>query len=177
MKFKKLALDEALFDDEFDVTFAPASTIASEYDDDFSEDMIVNDTVEVPVEGPKQGADVGVADMIMGAINDEYSTIRQYNSLVATLREGNNPAYEQFINVIQDIAAEENKHIGQLQEVLKVISPNATAIDCGAAEGRDQLHIGNMPKIEFWDDVKKDNKPQSNEIPDTCSLADVDDEM
>lgn len=181
MKFKKLSLEEALFDDNFDLFDAAESVSNSEYDDDFSEDMIISDTVDTPLEGPKVGADVGVADMIMTAINDEWNTIRNYNSLMATLKElqASNPEYKKFIEVIEDITAEENTHIGQLQEVLKVISPSATAIEQGAAEGRDQLHIRNMPKIEFWDDVKKENKdkPQSNEISTDCSLADVDDEM
>lgn len=44
-----------------------------------------------------------------------------------------------MIPVIQDIVAEENTHIGQLQQILLQISPNVQNIEKGEIEGEEQL--------------------------------------
>ena len=41
--------------------------------------------------------------------------------------------------IINDILVEENKHMGQLQELLKIISPNAKEIDNGEVEAEHQI--------------------------------------
>ena len=41
--------------------------------------------------------------------------------------------------VIKDILVEENKHIGQLQELLKAVSPNAENIEAGVDEAKEQV--------------------------------------
>lgn len=198
MKFKKLSLDESLLDD-FDgstifdgkIEWAPAEDIfgkgtdntipmATGYDDDFSAPDYMPDMenhLDAP-EGPKDGSDTGVADMLISAINDEWSTIQRYNSMIATLRTemSGNPAYEQFIAVIEEINNEENKHVGQLQEVLKQISPNAKSIQDGEEEGAAQLNFANGKlQVQTWDSPANNTTP--NSIDSTCTIGDVDDEM
>lgn len=200
MKFKKLSLDESLLDD-FDgstifntdekIDWAPAEDIfgkgtdntipsAIGYDDDFSAPDYMPDMenhLDAP-EGPKDGSDTGVADMLISAINDEWSTIQRYNSMIATLRTemSGNPAYEQFIAVIEEINNEENKHVGQLQEVLKQISPNARSIQDGEEEGAAQLNFANGKlQVQTWDSPTNNTTP--NSIDSTCTIGDVDDEM
>ena len=200
MKFKKLSLDESLLDD-FDgstifntdekIDWAPAEDIfgkgtdntipsAIGYDDDFSAPDYMPDMenhLDAP-EGPKDGSDTGVADMLISAINDEWSTIQRYNSMIATLRTemSGNPAYEQFIAVIEEINNEENKHVGQLQEVLKQISPNARSIQDGEEEGAAQLNFANGKlQVQTWDSPANNTTP--NSIDSTCTIGDVDDEM
>ena len=102
MKFQKLLLDESLFDDEFDakIDWVPTegnfgsgtdNTIpfVTDYDDEFVDPEGVpsgiEDHVDAPV-GPKEGSDTGVADILISAINDEWETIKKYNSLVSTLK-------------------------------------------------------------------------------------------
>lgn len=193
MKFKKLSLDESLFDDEIDpkMDWAPAEDIfgkgtdneipvVSGYDDDFSApdympDM--DDHLEAP-SGPAEGSDTGVADMIISAIHDEWEAIQRYNSMIATLREEaiNNAEYESFISVFEEINNEENKHVGQLQEMLKRISPNAKSIDDGEAEGASQLQFANGKlQVQTWDAPTNNSTP--NSIDSTCTIGDVDDEM
>ena len=113
MKFNKISLDESLFDDfdtPFEVTsstgWSPVKDIVgssfrkksnpsfSYYDDDFISPDYLPDMNDIP-EGPEEGSDTGVADLLINAINEEWATIRQYNSLVATLRAEavNNPIY------------------------------------------------------------------------------------
>ena len=92
---------------------------------------------EQTLPGPKEGPEFGLSDLLIGAINDEWETIRKYNSIAVTARaEG----YEDMANIIDNITTEENVHIGQLQAVLKTISPNANAIENGEEEGQEQLN-------------------------------------
>lgn len=171
MKFKKLQLDESLFDDDsFDWNFGDDITVDSSYDDEFT------DPEEVPV-GPMEGADVGVADLIITAINNAWDTVKQNNSIIATLRANN--GYETFIPVIDQINNDVNRHIGQFQELLKTISPNAEAIESGQSKTHSDLEFQNGKlKVQFWD-CKPENTIQStpNCVEDICTLDDVDDDM
>ena len=77
-----------------------------------------------------------MANLIIDAINDEWEAISGYNDLIEVMsREG----HEDMVKVINDIANEENTHVGQLQEILKTISSNVENIDNGASEAADQL--------------------------------------
>jgi len=99
---KKLVLNEDLFDDVVEV-------IVPEAEANFS----VIDVESSSKETPNPGTDTGVSNLIIKAINSEWDTIAEYNELIANL--GNN---SDMIPVIQDIVAEENTHIGQLQQIL-----------------------------------------------------------
>lgn len=199
MKFKKLSLDESLlddfdgskvFDDNEKIDWAPAEDIfgkgtdnmipVASYDDDFSAPEYMpdlEDHVDAP-EGPKEGSDTGVADLIISAIHDEWTAIQRYNSLIATLRAevSNNTEYEGFISVFEEINNEENKHVGQLQEMLKHISPNANSIAEGEAEGASQLQFANGKlQVQTWDTPATNSTP--NSIDSVCTIGDIDDEM
>lgn len=120
----KLILNEDLFDNVVDV-FVPE----------------VEATITVPehevtsLETPTPGIDTGISNSIISAINDEWQTILNYNNLIANLTD-----YPDMICVIQDIVAEENTHIGQLQEMLRQLSPNVENISKGEIEGAEQLN-------------------------------------
>lgn len=107
------------------------------------------DTDTVAVEGPKEGPEAGLSSLINEAIQDELKTIDIYNSLAITARS---EGYEDIAKMVDEINTEENKHVGQLQEALKSISPNAVAIEDGTAEGQEQL--SNMLLID--DDLTDD---------------------
>ena len=178
MKFN-LKLDEALFDDEIDSFFTKdAPSVMKEFDDDFSDHDI-----EDVLPGPTEGSDTGVASEIIALINDEWEAIEGYNNAIASLRSviEQNPVYEKAINVLSEIVAEENVHVGQLQEVLKLISPNAHEIEKGEKEAKTQLGlVGGLLPVQSWDDVKPSSDKQNtntNNIDETCTLCDVDDEM
>ena len=83
-------------------------------------------------EGPK----VGMASVIGDLIKDEYEAIDGYNAAIATAQaEG----FEDAVRVLTEIQAEENIHVGQLQEVMKLFDPNADKVEDGQAEGAEQL--------------------------------------
>ena len=86
----------------------------------------------------------------------EVNVMKKYNIAVvgATGMVGRT-----FLKVLEEISAEENVHVGQLQEVLKRISPNATEIDKGTKEAKSQLGLVNgLLPVQSWDDAKKSDK-------------------
>ena len=119
----KFILNEDLFDDVVDIIVPDVET-----------DFTVNTIDSKITETPNLGNDTGVSNLIIKAINSEWDTIAEYNELIANL--GNN---SDMIPVIQDIVAEENTHIGQLQQILLQISPNVQNIEKGEIEGEKQL--------------------------------------
>lgn len=86
-------------------------------------------------DGPKQ-EDTGIAQMLIDAINGEWDTIKLYNDILVNAESYGN---SDIADVIRDIVAEENTHIGQLQKALEIISPNVSKIEDGAKEAESQL--------------------------------------
>jgi rubrerythrin len=90
---------------------------------------------------------------------------------------------DKMLPVISDIVNEENKHVGQLQELLKIISPNATSIEQGAAEGAAQIAnsehewVNGKLKVEMHPEQRTSDNIASNEVDTTCTLYNVDDEF
>ncbi len=180
MKFK-LSLDEALFDDELDSFLTKDVPVNdSDFDDDFSE-YIDEHSVEDVLPGPAEGADTGVAGELIALINDEWEAIQGYNNTIASLRASSeeNPFYEEAIKVLEEISAEENVHVGQLQELLKHVSPNAAEIQKGTQEAKSQLGlVGGRLMVQSWEDTSKNNTAKNaNDVDETCTLCDIDDEM
>lgn len=106
-----------------------------------NEDLFEIDATIAPEtsdETPATPEDNGIANQIITEINGEWDTIKSYNDLVLCLKE---LGRDDFVDVIQDIIKEENVHVGQLQEILKVISPNAGAIADGEQEATEQLPV------------------------------------
>lgn len=176
MKFS-LRLDEALFDDELD-SFLTKDTPSDidDIDDDFSEYHDVDNVLP----GPSKGADTGVASELITLINDEWEAIQGYNNAIATLREllSENSFYADAIKVLEEISSEENAHVGQLQEILKQISPNAAEIDNGTKEAKNQLGlVGGKLQVQSWDDVKPKENVSNNNVEEMCTISDIDDEM
>lgn len=196
MKFK-LDLNESLFNDSFEIDEEPSIKVFSEghfsdyadVDDDFSEldyelynsDAIVSkvDSSSNIPEGPQPGPNTGIADLLIAAINDEWEAIRSYNSLVSTLafESANNPQFARMIDVINDINSEENKHVGQLQEILKILSPNASLIKEGEQEGRQQFNFvnGKLP-VQNAVSIAPTEEATDNVVDTNCTINDIDDE-
>lgn len=98
---------------------------------DINEDVenpvaVKEDAVEESERVPQTENEVGLSNMIIQEINGEWETIQHYNDLIALMRAH---GYDDMVDVISDIVAEENTHIGQLQKCLQVISPNVSKID------------------------------------------------
>ena len=178
MKFN-LTLDESLFEDTDVQQETPKVFTFDDVDDDFSE--YDEHSVENVTSGPKTDADNGVANLLIALINDEWEAIQGYNDAVVTLRAANaeNPFYAEAIKVLEEITAEENVHVGQLQEVLRRISPNAQEIQKGEEEAKSQLEFRNgLLQVESWDSYNNTKQESAaNSVDETCTLADIDDDM
>lgn len=93
-------------------------------------------TTETTPETPAVGPELGIAGVINSLIIDEFEAIDGYNSAIATAEE---EGMTDIVNVLKDIANEENLHVGQLQTCLTKVSPNAQSIDDGQVEAQQQL--------------------------------------
>ena len=188
MKFKKLTLDESLFDDDmsWDAPLDTDTNVISDFDDDFSDADHVPSGIDVP-QGPRAGESTGIADTIISLINDEWEAIQGYNNFMDMLKgvmaHTDVANVDKMLPVISDIVNEENKHVGQLQELLKIISPNATSIEQGAAEGAVQIAnsdhewVNGKLKVEMHPEQRISDNIASNEVDTTCTLYNVDDEF
>lgn len=116
-----MILDESLFDEIVPVDIPNAEINIPTLDDK-------------PLESPLPGEDSGLSDMIINALKDEMSTIQMYNVLITNLT-----THVEMKDVILDILSEENKHVGQLQKLLSLISPNTEEIQNGIIEASEQL--------------------------------------
>ena len=118
-------------DREFEITDV------DEFDESEMEESLNESLGEITDAQPiETGAAVGMASVIADLIKDEYEAIEGYNSAIATAEaEG----FTDMINVLTEIQAEENLHIGQLQAIMNTIDPNAHLVDDGQQEGIEQL--------------------------------------
>lgn len=198
MKFKKLTLDESLFDDFNNQPlfgeWAPAPEIGpgletlhskgliiDDYDDEFIDPEgtpSISDHDEVTTPGPATGADTGVASMLMDAIKDEWSTIDKYNSILQTIRSMPEVDKTPYEAVLSHINEEELAHVGQLQELLKRISPNTQEIAKGQQEAKSDLKfVDGKLQIQAWETTPSSSLSSTNEVSDLCTLDNIDDEM
>lgn len=113
------------------------------------EENVVEVPAEEPVlevESPKGPEDSFVAEQLGILIKDEYDAIEGYNRFLQDL-EANSLGDDSDKKVICDILAEENVHIGQLQELLKKVAPTAENIEVGAEEARAQIEAAEEDNI------------------------------
>ena len=81
----------------------------------------------------------GVTTMFHNLIEDELQAIDGYNSAVVTLK-GLKDDYTDIINILTDIAGEENIHVGQLQRALELVNPQAELIASGVEEAEEEIN-------------------------------------
>ena len=113
-----------------------AAELVYNYFDNSDDYELLNIEEPEDVRGPELGSDSGLSTLVINAINDEWQTISMYNDLANNARvEGR----EDIAKVIDDINAEENKHVGQLQEVMKILSSVTKEISSGEIEGLQQM--------------------------------------
>lgn len=120
------------------------------------ETEVVTDTDIMP-EGPEQGADTGIANIIHDLIIDENEAIQGYNNIIANLE-----TRPELIPIMQDIANEEMNHIGMLEVALEMLSPNVEGIKEGEAEAEETLDTIKTPvNTEESDNIETDIKEES----------------
>lgn len=101
-----------------------------------TEDLEVGAHNHHNIDVPKTDEDFGISAILNDLIIDEWEAIDGYNSAIITLLD---LGKEDAVGVLRDIVNEENIHIGQLEQVMKSVSPNANSINDGEQEAKDQL--------------------------------------
>lgn len=127
-----------------------------------SEDLAVDENEEVKVEDNEvtdKLLDNAIANMINKLIIDEFEAIDGYNSAISTIisEMPDSP----IIDVLNDITAEENVHVGQLQRALLLVSTHAQDIAKGTEEGKEQIADGE--KEEESKEVEEDEEESEEE--------------
>lgn len=127
-----------------------------------SEDLAVDENEEVKVEDNEvtdKLLDNAIANIINKLIIDEFEAIDGYNSAISTVitEMPDSP----IIDVLNDIIAEENVHVGQLQRALLLVSTHAQDIAKGTEEGKEQIADGE--KEEESKEVEEDEEESEEE--------------
>ena len=198
MKFSKFNLDESLFDDSFEIDslgsiasegdFHKYAIDDSDLDDRFDMDPD-NHSDKKPLEGPKPGVESGIADTLINLINDEWEAIQGYNNfrdMIASAAKDNIADNSYMLRVIDEISEEENRHVGQLQELLRRVSPNTAAIKAGQEESKEQIAAAKDDSGNVWVNGKlqvemhepkvvEEKNENPNQVSELCNLDDVDD--
>lgn len=131
-----------------------------------SEDLAVDGNEEVKVEDNEvtdKLLDNAIANIINKLIIDEFEAIDGYNSAISTVitEMPDSP----IIDVLNDIIAEENVHVGQLQRALLLVSTHAQDIAKGTEEGKEQIADGEKEEEESDDDEKDEiESEEENEV-------------
>lgn len=132
---------------------------------------------EEPLSAPQSSVASGMAQVINNLIVDEWDAISGYNSALETVKVQGMEHQEEAIKILTDIVNEENIHVGQLQKLLQLYSPNAESINSGADEADKQIMATDPTLTESkstfdFDDIEvKNDEPElsDEEIIDTIS--------
>ena len=84
----------------------------------------------------KEITDEGLAGLIYDGIVDEWETIKFYDSVIGVAKNQNR---DDIVRVIEDIKTEENRHVGQLQQLLETVQRNIKPIKLGETEAKGQI--------------------------------------
>ena len=190
MKMKKFILDESLFTEDeinFDTKVDKLNSLFDDVDDDYAPYIPDEHEVRDDVKAPETEEANGAASQLIRLINDEWEAIQGYNDSIQMFKAMAQeiPILGNAVNVLEEIVAEENRHVGQLQEVLTRISTNTSEIQSGGVEDKKQLNTfvnGKLPVQTFESTHVQStsaakNPENPNEIDTTCTLMDVDDDM
>ena len=128
-------IDEISSEDEFNSFYSKTEDLKEVF---YYKDgkKITEDVEETFGEPPAPGKDTGVANTLSALIQDEWQAIDGYNKAIENFT---NLDMENIAEVLKDIVAEENIHVGQLQAALQTIATNAGEIATGEKEAAEQL--------------------------------------
>ncbi|MBO7734738.1 MAG: hypothetical protein J6S67_19415 [Methanobrevibacter sp.] len=91
------------------------------------------------------GEELGITGLLNNLVVDEIDAVNGYNGAIATIKDlPDVDGADDAVNVLSDIANEENMHIGEIQQLLKLFSQQADSIEDGKKEA--QGIIDSTPK-------------------------------
>lgn len=96
--------------------------------------------------------DAGIASMFIDAINECWTMLDNYHSIIVTL---DSLGRHEFDETLQSLLEDRNKEIGSLQGILETISPAGDKIEQGKDESQEQLSFDEIDEEE----LKESNEP------------------
>lgn len=78
----------------------------------------------------------GINNLLIDAVNKKWESITNFNSIIVNLQEEN---YEDMVPVIEDILKDEHNHVGQLQQLIEMLTPVASEIESGKEQAENTL--------------------------------------
>ena len=122
---------------------------------------------------PELGVESGMSATINALIRDEWEALDGYNSAIVTAKDA---GLEDIVQVLTHIQNEENKHVGELQECLKQLTPSAEHIEVGAEEAEKELQT-TSPDLQMQGNSFDDLTNVGNEISVETSFFEADDDI
>ena len=80
--------------------------------------------------------DAGISSMFIDAVNECWSMIDNYHSMIVTLDSLNRHEFDETLRGLLD---ERNKEVGALQGILELLAPGSPNIEIGKEEAQDQI--------------------------------------
>lgn len=154
-------------DDDFGFSDVDISKVVNMLDDNKLSSEIEKSASEKILETPVEGTDAGISDIITALIKDEWEAIEGYNSAIVNAKAN---GYDSIADVLSRIQNEENKHVGELQECLKQITPSAEKIADGTEEATVELAETEIPSDVI------NHVPDGTDTSANIAVAEVDDD-
>lgn len=129
----------------------------------------ISDNIEAKEDETETDKEVGVKNgmsaLISELIIDEYQAIQGYDNAIVTAKfeDVSDEDRDAMINILTDIQREENVHVGQLQELLKIFNEGAKKVEDGNQEGKEQIEQGEG-LTESYNDVYNSFKEIENSL-------------
>ena len=80
--------------------------------------------------------DSGISSLFIDAINDCWTNIDHYHSIIVTLDSLDR---HEFDDILKEILDEKNKEVGKLQGILELLTPSSSQIEQGKDEAQEQI--------------------------------------
>ena len=111
-------------------------TSTKEVEDDLTEDLEKDVTMDNEISAELSDNHRAFFSLINDLIIGELDTINAYNGAIVTAKD---LGLESASTLIQDISDEETRHIGELQHLMKTITPQAQEIPNGENEATEKM--------------------------------------
>lgn len=104
---------------------------------------------ETDIEPKMQGEDFGMASLLRTAIEQGYTKMDLYDSIIAQAQQVEREYSEQLAEIISDVKTESNVLIGKLQAALQMVDPNTNSVQQGQEVTEDDIEDEDRIPIEL----------------------------
>lgn len=130
---------------------------------DYNEDIEKSELPDLSDENIISQEDAGINSLFIDLINDCWSIIDNYHSIIVTL---DSLGRHEFDETLKSLLEDRNKEVGSLQGILEILSPSSSQIELGKSETEDQVAFDEVHEDFGLDEtfVKEDYKYSIDDI-------------